>query len=156
MRSSGHLGYITTDHLPINRGFDSHVGYLEADEQYYHGLSQNQPGSNKTHRVGPCYMGEPNGTFPPPAAANCRYDMWEDAAPGGPQLIDSLYYSANVYADRAISKINALPSAHPLYIHLTWQNVHGPYEAPPVRPVGPFHSSTSCSSACSVVLIIVS
>ena len=44
----GHLGYTTSDHLPINRGFDSHVGYLEADEQYYHGLSQVQPGSNKT------------------------------------------------------------------------------------------------------------
>eukprot|EP01052_Picozoa_sp_SAG31_P039525 SAG31_NODE_5498_length_2499_cov_15.125833_3_plen_65_part_01 len=24
----GHLGYETTDHLPVNRGFKSHVGYL--------------------------------------------------------------------------------------------------------------------------------
>ena len=24
----GHLGYETTDHLPISRGFKSHVGYL--------------------------------------------------------------------------------------------------------------------------------
>ena len=47
---------------------------------------------------------------------------------GGPELIDSLYYSANVYAARAISKIEALPPTSPLYIHLTWQNVHGPCE----------------------------
>ena len=31
----GHLGYTTTDHLPINRGYDSHVGYLGGAEQYY-------------------------------------------------------------------------------------------------------------------------
>ena len=31
----GHLGYPTTDHLPINRGYDSHVGYLGGAEQYY-------------------------------------------------------------------------------------------------------------------------
>ena len=24
----GHLGYPTTDHLPVNRGFDTHLGYL--------------------------------------------------------------------------------------------------------------------------------
>jgi len=29
----GHLGYQTMDHLPINRGFLSHVGYLEGGEQ---------------------------------------------------------------------------------------------------------------------------
>lgn len=35
----GHLGYQTTDHLPINRGFDSHVGYLNAAEDYHYGNS---------------------------------------------------------------------------------------------------------------------
>jgi hypothetical protein len=28
----GHLGYETMDHLPINRGFASHVGYLEGSQ----------------------------------------------------------------------------------------------------------------------------
>ena len=63
----------------VRTGQDSHVGYLEADEQYYHGLSQNQAGSNRTHRDGPCYMLEPDAALPP-KAANCRFDMWEDAA----------------------------------------------------------------------------
>eukprot|EP01047_Picozoa_sp_COSAG01_P006447 COSAG01_NODE_233_length_20982_cov_14.774458_6_plen_110_part_00 len=42
-----------------------------------------------------------------------------------------MYYSANVYADRAIQKINRTAPHTPLYIHLTWQNVHGPYTATP-------------------------
>ena len=33
----GHLGYETTDHLPIRRGFASHLGFLLGSESYYHG-----------------------------------------------------------------------------------------------------------------------
>jgi arylsulfatase A-like enzyme len=33
----GHLGYQTMDHLPINRGFASHVGFLAGSEKYAHG-----------------------------------------------------------------------------------------------------------------------
>ena len=33
----GHLGYETMDHLPVNRGFKSHVGYLEGSQSYYWG-----------------------------------------------------------------------------------------------------------------------
>ena len=47
-----------------------------------------------------------------------QHTTGEDAAPGGAELIHSLDYSANVYAARAISKIDALPPTHPLYIHL--------------------------------------
>ena len=34
MIGKGHLGYQTTDHLPVNRGFQTHLGYLEAAEHY--------------------------------------------------------------------------------------------------------------------------
>lgn len=88
--SEGHLGYQTTDHLPINRGFDSHLGYLEAAEQYYYGLVGTwADGFNGTHAG--CHLSQPNAT--PPASAACRYDMWEDEAPASAQTINSLYYS---------------------------------------------------------------
>ena len=35
----GHLGYQTTDHLPINRGFTSHLGFLGGGESYTYGES---------------------------------------------------------------------------------------------------------------------
>ena len=62
------------------------------------------------------------------AGRACSICLTLPGTQGGPELIDSLYYSANVYAARAISKIEALPPTSPLYIHLTWQNVHGPCE----------------------------
>ena len=93
---------------------------LDAD---YHGLSNNQKNSNRTHRVGPCFLNQPS---PDPKAAQCHYDMWQDKAQAPPEIIDSLYYSANVFAARAIEKINARATGAPLYIHLTWQNVHAP------------------------------
>ena len=38
--TQGHLGYRTTDHLPINRGFNTHLGYLQGAESYDHGCRQ--------------------------------------------------------------------------------------------------------------------
>ena len=93
---------------------------LDAD---YHGLSNNQKNFNRTHRVGPCFLNQPSAD---PKAAQCHYDMWQDKAQAPPEIIDSLYYSANVFAARAIEKINARATGAPLYIHLTWQNVHAP------------------------------
>ena len=61
----------------------------------YHGLSNNQKNSNRTHRVGPCFLNQPSAD---PKAAQCHYDMWQDKAQAPPEIIDSLYYSANVFA----------------------------------------------------------
>ena len=57
--------------------------------------------------------------------------MWQDHAQAPSAVVDSMYYSTNVFAARAIEKIKARAAADPLYIHLTWQNVHGPYTPPP-------------------------
>ena len=42
MIGKGHLGYTTMDHLPANRGFDTHVGYLGGAEDYHWGNQANQ------------------------------------------------------------------------------------------------------------------
>ena len=58
----GHLGYQTMDHLPvINRGFDSHVGCLEAGEDYHWG-NRGAPEDAK----GQCDAASPA----------CKKDMW--------------------------------------------------------------------------------
>ena len=50
--------------------------------------------------------------------------MWEDAAEANHSLIEGLYYSTNLFAERAVGHIRAAGAASkPLYIHLTWQAV---------------------------------
>ena len=39
----GHLGYQTMDHLPINRGFQTHVGFLAGSEDYRYGGGSVRP-----------------------------------------------------------------------------------------------------------------
>jgi arylsulfatase A-like enzyme len=80
----GHLGYPTTDHLPINRGFNSHAGYLAGAEDYDYGFNE---GRNPAHDCG----GTPK---------SCIYDFWYDHAPGA-DVHNQIYYSTNWYTEQA-------------------------------------------------------
>ena len=97
MVGKGHLGYITTDHLPVNRGFDTHVGvrspsqnsppgrisladprrlsaqYLEAAEDYHWG---NVGGQGPEH----CFVN----------ASTCQKDMWHNELPGY-DVVDEIF-----------------------------------------------------------------
>ena len=113
----GHLGYPTTDHLPINRGFDSHAGYLAGAEDYDYGFNY-----NPSHDC----AGTPK---------QCVYDFWHDEAPGS-DVHTEIYYSTNWYTERAQSIIvahhtNASTKDQPLWVHLMYQGVHEPYVDPP-------------------------
>jgi arylsulfatase B len=130
----GHLGYQTTDHLPINRGFDSHVGYLQAAEQYEHGLmwvcnvpeEANLPGdSNPQNGKTGVWPWKPyvNGS-------SCHSDFWANHTDGR-AVVKNVWYSTNFFADRAIEIIDAQPQGEALYIHLNWQAMHVPYAIPP-------------------------
>ena len=83
MVGKGRLGYQIIDRLPVNRGFDSHVGYLEAAEDYHWG----NRGS-----IGPAHCNA--------SAASCLKDMWHDHQPGY-DVVDDIFYSANFYTTRA-------------------------------------------------------
>lgn len=112
----GHLGYQTMDHLPINRGFDSHVGYLMGAEEYVNGYN---------------YFGEP-GHDCPGKPANCTHDFWFGQAPANSTVINEVFYSTNYYTSRAIEIIKAHDQSQSLWIHLAYQGVHAPYVEPPV------------------------
>ena len=111
----GHLGYQTTDHLPANRGFASHVGYLLGAEKYEHG----------------CLAGSGACSADPSTGA---HDFWENDAPATSE-VPRVEYSADYYAGRAVSLIEAHPTASPLFLFLALQNVHAPYELPPAWQV---------------------
>jgi len=97
----GHLGYETTDHLPINRGFQTQVGYFESAEGYSYG------------------GGSANAT-------KGLHDMWHGDHPGI-DVVPDMYYSTNYYSDRAVSFINQHNGSSPLFIHLPYQCCHSPY-----------------------------
>jgi arylsulfatase A-like enzyme len=103
----GHLGWNTEDHLLINRGFDSHVGYLGGAETYQWG------GGDKDPKVG-------------------HHDFWSDHEPAI-DLVPFIDYSANFYSERTsgiIAEHSTRKAGQPLWLHYTIQNVHAPYTLP--------------------------
>lgn len=102
----GHLGYETMDHLPINRGFLSHVGYLGGAESYFWGGGKEDPLAGS-------------------------HDMWHDHKPGI-DIVPEIFYSANFYATTAVNIVKEFDvSKGPLFMYLAEQNVHSPYQDPP-------------------------
>jgi len=124
----GHWGYQTTDHLPIRRGFASHVGYLAGAEDYVHGDNY-----GPTHD---CSSAAPHEW--------CFQDMWHDNHTGA-DVIDQIEYSTNYYAARTVALIEAAPAGAPLALFLLYQGVHVPYGAIPAweqKPVPGFWDQT--------------
>lgn len=145
MIGKGHLGYQTTNHLPIHRGFATHLGYLNGAENYEHGLARTcdipslvnmYPRPNPwTNPYSPPGQWPPNCTQPTCSKDKmdpCQYDMWHNDAGASQQLLDELFYSTTVYAGHAIQHIKEKQPDDGLYVHLTWQAVHGPYVPPDV------------------------
>ena len=111
----GHWGYQTTDHLPINRGFTSHVGYLAGAEDYVHGKNY-----GPTHDCSS-------------TPQQCFTDMWHDNHTGA-DVIGDIEYSTNYYSRRTVDIIEAAPADQPLALFLLYQGVHVPYVLPSFLP----------------------
>jgi arylsulfatase A-like enzyme len=126
----GHLGYQTTDHLPTKRGFDTHVGYLEGDQNYEHG----QQVMCDIPQLENLPVESWHGQWPPPNPPHpCHLDMWEGNTTASADFLGALVYSTDTYAAEAIKRITAKVPDQPLFIYLAWQAVHGPW----VQPDGP-------------------
>jgi len=105
----GHLGYQTSDHLPVQRGFRSHVGYLGGSEGYKHG------GGNVDSSIG-------------------SHDLWDGLGPSVDGVAD-MFYSTNYYTAAAVAIIEEVSASRlitaPHFMYLAYQNVHDPYTLPP-------------------------
>ena len=113
----GHLGYQTEDHLPINRQFKSHVGFLAGSESYHHGGGTSDPTSGS-------------------------HDLWENNQPGY-DVVPTLNYATNYYTQRAVDILERTGTAvtsgskggstetRPFFMYFSVQNVHTPYQLPP-------------------------
>lgn len=108
----GHLGYETMDHLPVNRGFKTHVGYLGGSEGYHYGSGSVDPQTGK-------------------------HDMWHNLAPGT-DVVPKIYYSANFYTESAIDIFESHDAKDPFFMYFAIQNVHSPYQLPPAWEVQDF------------------
>eukprot|EP01006_Ploeotia_vitrea_P014350 TRINITY_DN38672_c0_g1_i1.p1 TRINITY_DN38672_c0_g1~~TRINITY_DN38672_c0_g1_i1.p1 ORF type:complete len:532 (-),score=62.88 TRINITY_DN38672_c0_g1_i1:1078-2673(-) len=102
-----HMGYSSFDYTPTGRGFDSHVGYYQAMEDYY------------TKHT--CLSQPVNGTI-------CGLDFWHNRTY---TRATSKQYSTDIYRDEALKLINAHNPQQPLYMLFALQALHLPLEAPP-------------------------
>jgi len=98
----GHLGWQTEDHLLVNRGFESHVGYLGGSQSYTWG----RPGIGDANP----YSG--------------KHDMWHNHLPGT-DVVSQIFYSTQFYTSYAVNKIETRNASKPLWIHLSYQAMHG-------------------------------
>ena len=56
--------------------------------------------------------------------------MWLNQGPAT-DIVDKIFYSANYFTSVAVEKIAQRNVSKPFYLHLTYQNVHSPFEEPP-------------------------
>ena len=102
-----HLGARSTAHLPINRGFDQHFGFLGGGEDHYTQVSAEDP------------------------VVGALVDLWRDRGPavGENGTFSGLLYSRE--AERVIAQhAAARGSDTPLFMYLAWHLVHSPLEVP--------------------------
>lgn len=112
-----HVGARSKENLPINRGFDSHFGFLKGGEDH---LNQ------KSNDAGLSFT-----------------DLWRDH---GPAYHENGTFSTIMYAAEAqkIIKNHAKTKpGTPLFMYLSWQAAHTPLEHPPGWDVKPVPNDTS-------------
>ena len=107
-------GYTIPHETPVGRGFDTFVGYYNADEDYY------------THECGGA------GAHPPCSGL----DLHDDSVNSAGELVlrplyDRTTYSTTLYTSAVVNTIARHDrSLGPFFIYAAYQAVHGPLEAP--------------------------
>ena len=106
MIGKSHLGARSVAHLPINRGFDEHFGFLGGGEDHFTQVSGEDP------------------------LVPGLIDLWRNH---GPAYGENGTFSGYLYAaeaERVIERHAAANASVPLFMYLAWHLVHSPLEAP--------------------------
>jgi arylsulfatase A-like enzyme len=100
----GHLGWHTDDHLLVNRGFHSHIGYLGGSQSYRWGCQSK--------------------TCDSPEISAGVHDMWHNETPGF-DIVGDIAYSTDFYTHYAIQRIRQRDTSKPFWLHVAYQAMHG-------------------------------
>ena len=101
MTGKWHCGARSNANLPINRGFDQHLGFLSGGEDH---------NTQRSYETGN-YV-----------------DLWENHGPAyGKNGTNSCY----LYGRKAVEYIEQHDTSSPLFLYLPFHDVHAPYEALP-------------------------
>jgi arylsulfatase I/J len=123
MVGKGHIGGRSVGHLPINRGFDHHLGFLGGGEDHWqcsghrHSCDGNASSTNGVH----CQCDD--------AKPGSHVDLWEDDAPA--YGLNGTY-SCNLYSGKAVALVEDHAKNYPsqgMFLYLPYHDVHEPYEA---------------------------
>ena len=102
-----HLGTCDEGYLPTERGFDSYMGYLAGGSSYYNRAADFRNGTNASA------LGAPTACVGSTGNVNGRY-------------------SAELFASEAARIAENHDASKPLFLYLAMQNVHNPYDVPPI------------------------
>ena len=119
-----HLGYAKWAYTPTGRGFDSHVGYLQGQTDYY-----NKTLDGAGHQQG--------------------YDFWvnQTRAPDDGSYTMSSYTAE---AERLASEVWTAPAtgaAKPFFLYYAHQHIHVPLERPPAAAAAAAAAASTGSAA---------
>jgi hypothetical protein len=100
----GHMGWQTTDHLLVNRGFASHMGYLGGSESYKWGR---------------------HDASDDPNPLTGSHDMWHNSHPGI-DIAATIGYSTSFYAMQAVDRIRKRDLTKNFWLHVAFQVCQSP------------------------------
>jgi arylsulfatase A-like enzyme len=116
-----HWGVATTHHLPFNRGWQFHLGYLGGGASYSSGHE--------------CASGDGTVNCHNYSVGADSLDLWHNDRPAEAEYLN--VYSTDLYSRLAVEVIQQhaqSAAAGPLWLHLNYQAVHNPYTSPPGEP----------------------
>jgi arylsulfatase A-like enzyme len=134
----GHTGYKSMKHLPVNRGFDHHMGFLTGAQDFY-SADRWEGDAPFPNTRGSCTPGVTGCACVP-------------NSPGCANLTHTEKYASNICGERAVASLRAHDASTPYFLYLPWQAVHHPHEAPPDWPehsddIGSYRGTTM-AGAC--------